>query len=235
MSNLINEKYNPLVYSAIAATSLAAIGICIPFEPIKIISMTVLTSVGYGIANDMIACRDCIEYFTVGHFYDERNLRYRPINSLNPNLNAVVWGMIATWHVACIAGVFLAILARIPLPKITKKVTASQLAPSLLIGAAVTLVISHITSRSAQNAMIQTIEQANQGSAPHPMKYFDVPTNLQARWEACNVRNTTGYAALALGGIAFSIAIIATRLGFIQLKPLQDFLPKFNAKAANAA
>lgn len=82
-----------------------------PWEAVKIVGLTVLTGVSYGIANDMFACRDCIEYFTVGHRYDGKELRNRPLKTLNPNLNAIAWGMIATWHVCAIAGSVLALIS----------------------------------------------------------------------------------------------------------------------------
>ncbi len=206
---LINQRYRPLVNATLNATGLAIIGAFIPWEPIKIVSMTVLTSIAYGITNDMIACRDCIEYFTVGHIYDGKNLKYRPLNTLDPNLNALIWGALATWHVACIAGVFLAVVARIPFPKLSRKISAAELAPSLSISAALTLITSHVMSRRAQRAMEE-----------NPCKkYRNVPIELQSGWEACNIRNGIGYLALALGGIVLSVAIIAARAGLINLKP----------------
>ncbi len=213
---VINQRYRPLVFTALTATSLAVVGaFFIPFEAIKIVSATVLTAAAYGIANDMIACRDCIEYFTVGHFYDRRELESRPLNTLNPNLNALAWGLIATWHVAYIAGVFLAVVARIPFPKLSNKISSAQLAPYLAISATITLIVSHVISRKAQKAMEEN---------PY-LKYSRVPIELQSGWEACNTRNLTGYLAIALGGIVLSVAIIAARVGLINLKPLRIPFP----------
>lgn len=120
MTQLINPKYASQIYTALAATGTAAIGLCIGRpESVKIAALTVLTGVSYGITNDMIACRDCIEYFTVGHVYDGLHLRRRPLLTLNPTLNALVWGMLATWHVSTIAGCALATVARVPVPKLS--------------------------------------------------------------------------------------------------------------------
>lgn len=93
--DIVTPQYKSLVYTAIGVTTLSAVALRSSWESIKIIGLTVLTGTAYGIINDMIACRDCIEYFTVGHFYDGLSLTNRPIQSLNPNLNAIVWGMIA--------------------------------------------------------------------------------------------------------------------------------------------
>jgi hypothetical protein len=204
---LINQRYRPLVNAAAVATGIAIAAVLTPWEVTRIAGMTVLTGVGYGVVNDMMACRDCIEYFTVGHHYDEQKLRYRPLNTLNPNLNALAWGAIATWPVCGIAGGAFATLARIPCPGLELKITAVQLAPYLAIGAAIALIISHGRSRNAQRAM---------EAMPH-RKYFGVPREFQSRWEACNTRNITGYASIAIGGTFLMIAMIAARAGLFAL------------------
>jgi hypothetical protein len=91
---IINSKYQVLVYAAATATGLATAALFSRQEAIRIIGTTVLTGVGYGIINDMMACRDCIEYFTIQHVY---NPSERLLHSLDPNLNAVAWGAMATW------------------------------------------------------------------------------------------------------------------------------------------
>jgi hypothetical protein len=205
---LINEEFAPLVYTAAAATGIAALSLLGPCEAVRIIGMTVLTGVGYGIANDMFACRDCIEYFTVGHIYDGRNLENRPLNTLDPNLNALAWGAIATWHVCALAGVLFATIAQAPIPGLALKISAIQLAPIFAIGAAITLLVSHVRSRMAQQAM---------ESNPHH-EYWFVPLEFQAGWEACNVRNLTAYLSLGIGAIALSVATVVARTGiFIPL------------------
>lgn len=200
--DIVTPKYKPLVFTAIGATTLAGLALRSPWEPIKIIGLTVLTGTAYGITNNMIACRDCIEYFTIGNFYDGRSLKNRPIQSLNPNLNAIFWGMIATWHVCLIAGIALSIIARVPLPGITLKITAKQIAPYLAMAATLALTIAHIVSRKAQKIM---------QDAPC-LDYKDVPLDFQAGWKACKIRNLTGYDALALGSIVLSVGILAVRI-----------------------
>lgn len=204
---LINQRYRSMVNVAASVTGLAVAAVLSPWEAVRIVGMTVLTGVGYGIANDMIACRDCIEYFTVGHFYDERNLGNRPLNTLNPTLNAIAWGAIATWHVCTIAGAFFALLARTPFPGLALKITAVQLAPYLAIGAVLAFLVSHVRSRMAQKEMA--------GNPRH--EYWGVPLNLQAGWEACNVRNLTGYASIGIGGAVLSVAMVAARVGLFVL------------------
>lgn len=155
----------------------------------------------------MIACRDCIEYFTIGHFYDGRSLEHRPLNTLDPNLNAIAWGMIATWHICTLAGAFFALLARIPFPGLITTITAAQLAPYIAIAAAIAFVVSHIFARIEQVLV-----------AAHPSEIFEgVPLEYQAGWAACNTRNGTGYLSIGIGGVILSIAIIASRAGLFPL------------------
>lgn len=204
---LVNQNHRKVVYVAGIATGLAVGAVLAPWEAVRIIGMTVLTGVTYGIANDMFACRDCIEYFTLGHFYDGKSLEHRPLNTLDPTLNAIAWGAIATWHVCTIAGAFFAFIARTPFPGLALKITAAQLAPYLGIGAAISLLVAHVRSRLAQQAQLND---------PY-IKYEEVPFKFQAGWEACNVRNSTGYEAIGIGGLVLSVAMVAARAGLIGL------------------
>ena len=203
---IVNPKYKLPVYTAAAATGLAIGAVLAPWESIRIIGLTILTGVSYKIANDMIAYRDCIEYFTVGHKYDGTELRKRPLKTLNPSLNAIAWG-IATWPAWGIAGSFWALISRMPFPGLSVKITTSQLTPYLLSGAAITVVAAHILSRSAQKKMAEKPQ----------LKYPEVPLDFQARWEACNVRNLTGSNVIKIGGIALSVTILVARIGLITL------------------
>lgn len=201
--NLVNDKYKCLVYTAGGATLAAAIALLTPWEPVKIVGLTVLTGVSYGIANDMFACRDCIEYFTVGHRYDGQKLRNRPLNTLDPTLNAIAWGSIATWPVCALAGVLFAFLARVPFPGLTKKITTAKLAPVLAVGILAILTIAHYRARTCKLDSTR-------------FEYEGVPGNLQDGWHACNTRNLTGYLSLVAGGALLSIGIIASRAGLIK-------------------
>lgn len=137
---MITERYRLNVYVAAAATAAAVTAVTLSkSESTRIIGTMVLTGVGYGIANDMFACRDCIEYFTVGHKWDGQKLEKRLIQTLDPTLNAVAWGAVATWNESAIAGVALAAFARMPLYGSSLKITSTQLMPWLAMGVVVTL------------------------------------------------------------------------------------------------
>ncbi len=70
-----------------------------------IILMCILAAVAYGIAQDQIAARVCVEYFTIGH---------PPIfDTDDPTFLGLGWDIIATWWVGLLLGVPLAIVARV--------------------------------------------------------------------------------------------------------------------------
>ncbi len=220
----LNPDYKILTYPAIIATLLAGGGsLFISSEFIKIIGIFTLTGISYGILNDIVACHQCIEYFTVGHGWDGRNLRYRPINTLNPILNAIIWGMIATWHVSAIAGLIVASLSRMPLLYSVVKITSFQLIPWLSLGAVVILTVAQYRATTAQRKVKDTLIrwELKDDDLPHPYtlfgSYYDVPTRLYPQWHAQHVRNSTGYAGLAIGGLILSGIIMMGRYGLFAL------------------
>jgi predicted outer membrane lipoprotein len=60
------------------------------FESIKIVLLGIVFAVAYGIANDMVTARVCVEFY-----------RLFPIDvqSSSPNVVAIVFGVITTWWV----------------------------------------------------------------------------------------------------------------------------------------
>lgn len=167
-----------------------------------------LSAAAYGIANNMIACRDCIEYFTADHKDHGRNLDHRLVRSLNPNLNAVVWGVVATWHVASVAGVILAITARTPMKWLPHKISNRQLLKFLVPGIVVALSFAHLASRRAQKCCPLQLE----------LHFPAVSEGRRAGWAACSTRNLTGYLSLVFGGLALSLGMIVYRSGALPEK-----------------
>lgn len=71
---------------------------------LKIWLFCIVAAVAYGIVHDQITARVCVEYFTVGH---------PPVfRTTSPTLLAFGWGVIATWWVGALLGLFLALCAR---------------------------------------------------------------------------------------------------------------------------
>lgn len=78
----------------------------------KIVALALVAAVLYGVVQDQVTVRICVEYFTVGH---------PPVFATDdPTLLALGWGVIATWWVGLLLGVPLAVAARAgPRPKLT--------------------------------------------------------------------------------------------------------------------
>ena len=81
-------------------------------EAIKIILLSVVAAVTFGILHDQVTARICVEYFTIGHV--------PMFDTESPTLLAIGWGTIATWWVGVLLGVPAAGLARIGrMPKLS--------------------------------------------------------------------------------------------------------------------
>jgi len=74
-------------------------------EYFKILGLCVLCAVVYGLVHDQVTVRICVEYFTIGH--------PKVIESTNPTVLALVWGVIATWWAGAIVGCLLALAAQV--------------------------------------------------------------------------------------------------------------------------
>ena len=73
-------------------------------ESLKIIGLSIVAAIVYGIVHDQITARICVEYFTIFH---------PPVfPTHSPLLLGIGWGIIATWWVGVFLGVLLALSAR---------------------------------------------------------------------------------------------------------------------------
>jgi len=73
-------------------------------ESLRIILLSTIAAVAYGILHDQVTARICVEYFTIGH---------APIfGTDDPTLLGIGWGILATWWVGLFLGVPLAVVAR---------------------------------------------------------------------------------------------------------------------------
>ena len=77
---------------------------------IRIVGMSIVFCIAYGVLHDQITARICVEYFTIGH--------PTIIRSKDPTQLGIVWGVVATWWVGVLLGIPLAFAARLgPAPK----------------------------------------------------------------------------------------------------------------------
>lgn len=183
--------------------------------PIQIVALGVLTAVSYGIVNDQLACRQCIQYFTVGHTPFHKRL----LETDNPTLNGVVWGIYATWALGLIAGVAIATAARA-----TKLVALSALSltPVAILVVIGTCTYAHIKSKQVEaewnrpenrNRLAQIFDQTivpNKGF--HPVDLRRIPEDKRAAYMGVGKRNRVGYTVMPASGFVMVVGSIAVRV-----------------------
>lgn len=187
----IPPEHKPLIYKAAATTTLAIGSLCAPWEMVRIMGSTILAGVGYGIANERISSWSCSQHFFKNHISDSDNLRNRPIQGLNPNLNAIISGMLDYWSIASIFGVVVAAVARAPLCGL--KLKATQITPYLIVGSTLVTLVIQVSMR-----IIQT----------------HCNTNKQT---TCCMQHATSHFFFMTGHILLAVAVFAARIGRIRL------------------
>lgn len=74
-------------------------------DSLKVILFSIIISIFYGICHDLITAHICVEYFTIAH--------PKVIESENPILLALTWGILATWWVGLILSSFFLIAMKL--------------------------------------------------------------------------------------------------------------------------
>jgi hypothetical protein len=149
-------------------------------QSLEIIGLCVVAAVVYGIVQDQITTRICLEYFTVFH---------PPIlnSTHSPTLLAFGWGIIATWWVGVLLGIPLAIAAR---AGTRPKLAARDLLPlirSLLLVMAVCAVLAGIAGFAW-------------GTVPHEVAQL-LPPQVHRRFVADWWAHNASYASGFVGGV----------------------------------
>ncbi len=117
----------------------------------RILGLSVLSCVLYGIVHDQVTARICVEYFTIGH---------APLfDTTSPTLLALGWGVAATWWVGVILGIPLGLAARVGCwPKRTAVQLIKPIAVLLLVCGACAAVAGGIGNRLAANGKVWLLE-----------------------------------------------------------------------------
>lgn len=163
-------------------------------ETVRIIGSTILLGVSYGIANEKISSWGCPQHFFSDHISDSSNLRNRPIQGLNPTLNAILSGMLDYWSIASIFGMFLAAVSRAPL-RVDLKIKATQIIPYLVAGSAVVTLVTQVATR---------------------IIYRNTPKQGQQKI-ICNMQHATNHLFFVMGHVLLAVAVFAARIGRIRL------------------
>lgn len=223
VSPMERDKGHPDMYALGATvTVLSAAAYVAPFfmlfplaAPIQIVALGVLTSVGYGIANTQLACRQCVEYFTVGH----ASFHKRLLKTENPTLNGVAWGIHGSWLLGVVGGVAMATAARA-----TKLVALSALSltPVAVLVAIGTCTYAHIKSKQVE-AEWNRSENKNRLAAMfdktimpekgyHAVDLRRIPEDKRAAYMGVGERNRVGYTVIPASGLITVIGSIAVRV-----------------------
>ncbi len=216
------DEGHPRLYALGVTVTVIAVGIFIaanivafPFAgPISLLALGILAAVAYGIANDQLACRQCIEYFTVGHTTTHQRL----LKTDNPTLNGIVWGIYDTWELGVIAGTVMAITA------LTTGLVVAPILPYLALAFAITIGVvclyTHIQVKNKEKEWSQSNEEVRLSTGSdklviipeegfHPVQLNLIPKEKYAAYLGVRERTVICCNTMPhLGGLAM-ISLIA--------------------------
>lgn len=153
-------------------------------EAFRIVLLSVLAAVLYGIAHDQVTARVCLEYFTIGH--------PRLVASDSPTVHALLWGVIATWWVGALLGVSLAIAARAGRrPRLGARALCRPIVWLLVAMAAIALVAGIAGQALGEARSVYLLE---------PLA-SRVPADRHAAFLACLWAHSASYAVGLAGGV----------------------------------
>ena len=163
-----------------------------------ITALGVLGAISYGIAHDQVTARICVEYFTIGH----PNLLGVDPHRASPTVQALLWGVIATWWVGLLLGAPAALLSRLGR---WPRLSARDLLRPLGILLATMAVISACSgilgyTLAAEGVIWLTPRLADQ-----------LPPDRHARFLADGWAHGAAYLVGALGGLTLWGWILVTR------------------------
>lgn len=120
-------------------------------DAMKIIGLSIVAAVVFGIVHDQVTARVCIEYFTIGH---------PPVFATeSPTLLGLGWGIIATWWVGLLLGAPLAFAAiRGPRPRRSARSLIRPIAMLLACMGVVSLIAGVIGFALASSGWVVLVE-----------------------------------------------------------------------------
>lgn len=183
-----------------------------------------LIGVNYGIFNDMLACRTCIEYFTDGHTAMHRKL----VPTNDPNINAFAWGVHATWGLSTLAGVLFGVATLVC--NLKGLPTIPSLPLLLAVPAMATVFIADKIAHKSIDSLSQQEKQSKiEWFDNHYLKALpgcdnvylsNVPKEKRLDWLVNGQRNAIGYIALPATSLIALIASCVLRTKGISLAAL---------------
>jgi hypothetical protein len=157
---------------------------------LKIVLLSVLTAVVYGILHDQVTARICVEYFTVGHA--------RLIDSESPTVLGLFWGVVATWWVGLALGIGLAIAARAgSRPKLAPRDLIPALIHLLVVMFATALVgglAGYVTGKTGIFRLVERLAT-------------QMPPDRHLPFLVCGWTHSASYLAALIGGITLWVLV----------------------------
>ena len=155
----------------------------------------------YGVLQNQITARVCVEYFTIGH---------EPVfDTDDPTLLGLGWGVLATWWVGLIMGLVLAAAAR--LGRRPQRSPGSLIRPIVVL-----LVIMAMCATAAGVAGYFLGKSKSVTLAPHLAER--VPVEKHPRYMACFFAHTASYWVGFVGG-GLNVAVVWASRKRIRSRP----------------
>lgn len=163
-------------------------------QALRIVLVSIVAAIAYGILHDLVTAHVCVEYFTVAH---------PPLFSTDdPVLLALGWGVVATWWVGLLLGLLLAHAAlRGPGPARTAGSLVRPIARLLLgmaVCAAVAGVVAWLGMRAGWFVMVGPLATR-------------IPAAQHAGFVADSAAHLTSYVVGAIGGIVLARRVRRSR------------------------
>jgi hypothetical protein len=157
-------------------------------EYVKIVLFSIGVAITYGVLQDQITARVCVEYFTVGH--------PSLLGTRDPTVLGFAWGIIATWWVGLPLGVLLALVARLgPWPGLTIRDVWRPIL-TLMLGVGLTSMLAGLVGYIL----------ARSGDASIPYYYAaSVPQVRQALFVADAWAHENAYTVGTVGGVVVCV------------------------------
>ena len=161
-------------------------------ESLKIILLSIVAGILYGIVHDQITARICIEYFTVFH--------PKVIESHSPTLLGLTWGVIATWWAGAFLGTLLAIGARAGSRRTLRSSDLIFPITKLLTVMAISAFVAGCSGYVLTRAGLIT-----------PSGWLALPPSRNAVFMAAWWAHTASYGSAFVGGIVLSVLTFRRR------------------------
>lgn len=227
------ESHHATYLLGLGATVIAAgalIGACTVGFPhadaISLLALGILVPVSYGVINDQFACRDCIEYFTVGHHGSHKRI----LETEDPTLNGIVYGIAGSWTHGLVAGTLMAGAAWAT--NLSVIPALPYIIPAVALIAGTTGLYAHKKSKETEEIWKKPENQKQLDFAfnnkliipekgGYPVNLNEIPVEKRAVHAGILERNRIAYKAFSsLGALAVAGILAQGILG--QINPLQQ-------------